>query len=101
MPDERPAQEGPATFRDVFGQAEFRALLTANSSVTFSDGGSGFGNYVFYGGLQFPSTHTTVTFYPGRYVLAGTQSGNDIISYHTQVTIQDNGTAGVQNTVTA
>jgi hypothetical protein len=74
------------------------AILTANSSITFSDNGSGFGDYVFYGGLQFPSTHTTVTYSPGRYVLAGTQSGNDILSYHTQVTIQDNGTAGVQNT---
>ncbi|MEU8262331.1 MFS transporter [Micromonospora sp. NPDC048999] len=28
--DERPAQEGPATFSDVFGLAEFRALFTAN-----------------------------------------------------------------------
>ncbi|MEU7714025.1 MFS transporter [Micromonospora chalcea] len=28
--DERPAQEGPATFRDVFGQPEFRALFAAN-----------------------------------------------------------------------
>jgi Flp pilus assembly protein TadG len=73
-------------------------VLTASSDVTFSDNGSGFGNYVFYGGLQFPKTHTTATFYPGRYVLAGTQSGNDILSYHTQVTLQDQGTAGVQNT---
>lgn len=30
MSDQRPAQESPATFRDVFGQAEFRALFTAN-----------------------------------------------------------------------
>ncbi|MFU8852781.1 MFS transporter [Micromonospora sp. SL1-18] len=30
VPDERSAQEGPATFRDVFSQAEFRALFTAN-----------------------------------------------------------------------
>ncbi|GAA3780677.1 MFS transporter [Micromonospora maritima] len=28
--DERPALEGPATFRDVFGQSEFRALFAAN-----------------------------------------------------------------------
>ncbi|MFI7070643.1 MFS transporter [Micromonospora sediminicola] len=28
--DERPDQEGPATFRDVFGQSEFRALFAAN-----------------------------------------------------------------------
>lgn len=31
MSDERPAPEGPATFRDVFGQAEFRALFAANA----------------------------------------------------------------------
>lgn len=74
------------------------ALLTGSGTVTFSDGGTGFGNYVFYGGLSFPSTHTTATFYPGRYVLAGTQSGNDILSYHTGVTIQDQGVAGQQNT---
>ncbi|WP_175441470.1 MFS transporter [Micromonospora humi] len=28
--DQRPAQESPATFRDVFGQSEFRALFAAN-----------------------------------------------------------------------
>jgi Flp pilus assembly protein TadG len=74
------------------------AILTANANVTFSDGGTGFGNYVFYGGLSFPSTHTTVTFYPGRYVLAGTQSGNHLMSFHTGVYITDNSTAGAQNT---
>ncbi|GAB3089131.1 MFS transporter [Micromonospora schwarzwaldensis] len=30
MSDQRPAQESPATFRDVFGQSEFRALFAAN-----------------------------------------------------------------------
>ncbi|MEU2613828.1 MFS transporter [Micromonospora sp. NPDC007271] len=29
--DERPAQEGPATFREVFSLAEFRALFAANA----------------------------------------------------------------------
>ncbi|MEU5724386.1 MFS transporter [Micromonospora sp. NPDC047738] len=29
--DERPAQEGSATFRDVFSQSEFRALFTAST----------------------------------------------------------------------
>ncbi|GHJ14363.1 MFS transporter [Micromonospora sp. AKA38] len=28
--DQRPAEESPATFRDVFGQSEFRALFAAN-----------------------------------------------------------------------
>ncbi|MFJ8581370.1 MFS transporter [Micromonospora sp. NPDC093277] len=35
--DERPAQEGPATFRDVFSQAEFRALFTANALSWIGD----------------------------------------------------------------
>jgi Flp pilus assembly protein TadG len=73
------------------------SLLTANANVTFSDGGTGFGNYVFYGGLSFPSTHTTVTFSPGRYVLAGTQSGNHLLSFHTGVYITDKSLAGQQN----
>ncbi|PTA46992.1 MFS transporter [Micromonospora sp. RP3T] len=30
MSDQRPAEESPATFRDVFGQSEFRALFAAN-----------------------------------------------------------------------
>ncbi|MCO1616311.1 MFS transporter [Micromonospora tulbaghiae] len=29
--DARPAREGPATFRDVFGQSEFRAIFAANT----------------------------------------------------------------------
>ncbi|MFD2766452.1 MFS transporter [Micromonospora eburnea] len=37
MSDERPAQEGPATFRDVFSQAEFRALFTANALSWIGD----------------------------------------------------------------
>ncbi len=31
MPDERPSAEGPATFRDVFAQREFRAVLAAGA----------------------------------------------------------------------
>ncbi|SBT46286.1 Major Facilitator Superfamily protein [Micromonospora auratinigra] len=37
MSDERPAPEGPATFRDVFGQAEFRALFTATALSWIGD----------------------------------------------------------------
>ena len=29
MPDERPSAEGPATFREVFAQHEFRAVFVA------------------------------------------------------------------------
>ncbi|MEU5669976.1 MFS transporter [Micromonospora sp. NPDC047762] len=31
VPDERPSAEGPATFRDVFGQHEFRAVFVAGA----------------------------------------------------------------------
>nr|MDT0662307.1 MFS transporter [Micromonospora sp. DSM 115978] len=31
MPDEQPAPEGPATFREVFAQPEYRALYAANA----------------------------------------------------------------------
>ena len=31
MPDERPSTEGPATFRDVFAQREFRAVFAAGA----------------------------------------------------------------------
>ena len=74
------------------------AALTGHGNITFSDNGTGFGNYVFYGGLKFPSPNTTVTFYPGRYVLAGTQSGNHLFSFHTGVYITDNSVPATQNT---
>ncbi|MEV0427551.1 MFS transporter [Micromonospora sp. NPDC050495] len=35
--DERPAPEGPATFHDVFGQAEFRALFAATALSWIGD----------------------------------------------------------------
>lgn len=73
------------------------ALLTGAGNVTFSDGGTGFGNYVFYGGLKF-STGATARFSPGRYILAGTLKGNDILSYATGVNLLDNSIPGQQNT---
>jgi len=47
--------------------------IAINGYVAFSDGGTGFGNYVFYGGVAVKSPSTTVTFYPGRYFVAGVQ----------------------------
>ncbi len=49
----------------------------------------GFGNYVFFGGVSFPSTQTTVTFGPGRYVLAGALPSNPIFSTSNGVVLQD------------
>jgi hypothetical protein len=73
------------------------AELGATGNVTFSDNGSGFANYVFYGGLNFRNPGATVTFYPGRYVLAGAQSGTDLFSYHSNVYLVDRSTANLQN----
>ena len=70
--------------------------LTGAGNVTFSDGGTGFGNYVFYGGLQF-SGGANATFAPGRYVLAGTRNNNPIIEYATGVTLRDYSVPGQQN----
>jgi hypothetical protein len=67
--------------------------LSSGGPVTFSDNGSGFANYVFYGGLSF-SNGATATFHPGRYVFAGARNGNDVLSYATHVTLQDLSPAG-------
>lgn len=37
MSDERPAREGPATFREVFAQVEYRAILTASTLSWIGD----------------------------------------------------------------
>ncbi|MGC4773369.1 MFS transporter [Micromonospora sp. DT44] len=37
VPDERPSAEGPATFREVFAQREFRAVFTAGSLSWIGD----------------------------------------------------------------
>lgn len=92
----QPLMPGQYYAVDGNGNATGR-LLTGVGNVTFSDGGTGFGNYVFYGGLKF-STPTTARFAAGRYVLAGTLSGNDIMSYATGVNLIDNSIPGQQNT---
>lgn len=52
--------------------------LTFSGCVNFSDGGAGFGNYVFFGGLKFSGG--TTTFAPGRYMVAGATQGNSLLS---------------------
>jgi len=64
--------------------------ITVTGCLTFSSGTGGFGGYVFFGGLSFPSTHTVVTFHPGRYVVAGALPGNPVFWQHTGVTLTDN-----------
>jgi hypothetical protein len=63
--------------------------LTISGNVSFASSGSSFGDYVFYGGLNIAST-STVSFGPGRYVLAGVAdpatTDNLYIAYGANVT---------------
>lgn len=70
--------------------------LTISGTATFSDGGGGFGNYVLYGGLSV-SHKATANFSPGRYVLAGVQSEDPILTYGNQAVLTDQGPQGRQN----
>jgi len=57
--------------------------IRVSGCVQFTGGGpGGFGNYVFYGGLWVPGTNTTVTFSPGRYVMAGALRDNAVFWVH-------------------
>lgn len=64
------------------------APLNLSGCINFTSGSSGFGNYVFFGGLNFNGG--TFTFGPGRYILAGAQSGNSIVSAGNGNIITDN-----------
>jgi len=55
--------------------------------VKFSAGAGGFGDFVFFGGLNIGSN--VVTFHPGRYILAGTRTGT-ILSLPNNAVMQDN-----------
>jgi hypothetical protein len=55
--------------------------------ATFSAGAGGFGNYVFFGGLDLGSNR--ITFMPGRYILAGSKTGT-ILSLANNAIMQDN-----------
>jgi hypothetical protein len=63
--------------------------ITISGCVTFSSGSSGFGGYVFYGGLSISGPGTVATFEPGRYVLAGSTTGY-ILSQRNGTIVQDN-----------
>lgn len=47
--------------------------IKASGPITFGSGGTGFGRYVFFGGLE---VNGTVTFAPGQYILAGSTTGS-------------------------
>jgi hypothetical protein len=67
--------------------------MTVSGYIRFDDGGTGFGNYVFFGGIRNQSAGTVVTFEPGRYVFAGVNSsGNQVkpsFDVQTNMTVND------------
>jgi Flp pilus assembly protein TadG len=75
-------------------QASGAAITLGSGYFKFDNGGSGFGDYIFYGGLATGSGNTTVTFAPGRYVFAGTTGGNPALSISNGTTLKDNTAAG-------
>jgi hypothetical protein len=61
--------------------------ITISGCLTFSAGAGGFGNFVFFGGLNLGSN--IITFHPGRYILAGAKDGT-ILSMPNNAVMQDN-----------
>jgi hypothetical protein len=67
--------------------------ISLTGHVRFSSGGSGFGDYVFFGGLTNHNSGTVMTVEPGRYVLAGVKeaggSPRAMFDIQKNMTIQD------------
>ncbi|MFL6446376.1 MAG: TadE/TadG family type IV pilus assembly protein [Bryobacteraceae bacterium] len=75
-------------------QASGAAITLGSGYFKFDNGGSGFGDYIFYGGVSTGSGNTTVTFAPGRYVFAGTNGSNSSLSISNGTSLKDNTAAG-------
>jgi Flp pilus assembly protein TadG len=75
-------------------QASGAAITLGSGYFKFDNGGSGFGDYIFYGGVATGSGNTTVTFAPGRYVFAGRNGTNSSFSISNGTTLKDNTAAG-------
>ncbi len=83
-----PPVYGPGSYFavDLHGRATGDPI-TPGSCVTFSAGAGGFGDFVFFGGLNLGNN--TVTFHPGEYFLAGSRTGK-ILSLPNNAVMQDN-----------
>jgi hypothetical protein len=86
-----------ATAQDAQGQPYATGNpIRLSGHIRMSDGGTGFGNYVFYGGITNQSAGTTVTFGPGRYVFAGVKPKGDVpnpvFEIQVNMTLKDNTT---------
>jgi hypothetical protein len=72
------------------GVADGHQIILPNGYYQFNTPASGFGEYIFFGGLNIGGNGAaTVTFGPGRYVMAGVLSGGDAFSVGNQATLKD------------
>jgi hypothetical protein len=76
-------------------QASGTPITLGSGYFKFDNSGAGFGDYIFYGGFATGSGNSTVTFAPGRYVFAGTNSSSTpAFSISNGTTLKDNTAAG-------
>ena len=67
-----------------------RNVIRIQGCVNFSDGGTGFGNYVFYGGVHLRNPGSVITMGPGRYIYAGVDGNqHSVYAQDNQVMVQD------------
>lgn len=64
--------------------------ITLNGYVRFGNDGTGFGNYVVFGGLNVSGNGAVITFEPGRYILAGAKGNpGTLFDVTANATLQD------------
>ena len=68
-------QPGNYFATNAAGTAATGDPISIEGNVRFGGNGSGFGEYVIFGGARISKQSTMVTFEPGMYVFAGTKSG--------------------------
>jgi hypothetical protein len=67
-----------------------RNPIQISGCVNFTDGGTGFGNYVFYGGVHLRNPGSVMTMSPGRYIYAGVDGvQKTVYQQDNQVMVQD------------
>lgn len=64
--------------------------ITLTGCVNFTNNGTGFGNYVFFGGVNLTGPGSVITAAPGQYIYAGvTGAQNTVFTMSNGVTFQD------------
>jgi len=82
---------GPGTYYavDKSGKATGDPI-TMKGCVNFTNNGTGFGNYVFFGGANLTNPGSVITTAPGRYIFAGANgTQGSVFSMSNGVTLQD------------